>query len=136
MIWVGVIPAPTTPVAQDLALGKGYNRFQRTTTLQLRVKFMALDIFALAVIALLIAFGIWLIVLLGNFPGDIARKRNHPQAEAITALSWIGLITGIGWFIALVWAYYKPSTADSDLQQQLNDIQQQLQQLQAGGNKS
>jgi len=97
---------------------------------------MALDIFALVVIALLISFGIWLVVFLGNLPGDIARKRDHPQAEAIAALSWIGLITGIGWFIAMVWAYYRPSVTDSDLQQQLNDIQQQLQQLQAGGNKS
>jgi hypothetical protein len=47
---------------------------------------MVLDIFALVVIALLIAVVIWLVVLHGNMPGEIARKRNHPEAEAISAL--------------------------------------------------
>lgn len=95
---------------------------------------MALDIFALIVIALLISFVIWLVVFLGNMPGNIARKRNHPQVQAITALSWIGLITmGIGWFIAVVWAYYKPAASDSELQQQVENLESQLRQLQAGG---
>lgn len=101
---------------------------------------MALDIFALIVIALLIAIVIWLVVLLGNMPGDIARKRNHPQVAAITALGWIGVITmGIGWFVAMVWAYYipdNPDAADSDLQQRVNDLEIQLKQLQAGGSES
>ena len=99
---------------------------------------MFLDIFALVVIALLLGVVIWLVVLLGNMPGEIARKRNHPQAQAITALGWIGLITmGIGWFVAIVWAYYKPDpAADSDLQQRVNDLEDQLQQLQAGGGES
>jgi len=98
---------------------------------------MFLDIFALIVITMLIAVVIWLVVLLGNMPGDIARKRNHPQAAAITALGWIGLITmGIGWFVAMVWAYYKPGAADSDLQQRVKDLENQLQQIQAGGGES
>ena len=95
---------------------------------------MALDIFALIVIALLIGFVIWLVVFLRNMPGNIARSRNHPQVQAITALSWIGLITmGVGWFIAVVWDYYKPVAADSELQQQVQDLESQLRQLQVGG---
>ncbi|MBE9549726.1 MAG: DUF3302 domain-containing protein [Proteobacteria bacterium] len=95
---------------------------------------MILDIFALIVIALLLGFTIWLVVFLGNMPGNIARKRNHPQVQAITALSWIGLITmGLGWFIAVVWAYYKPAASDSELQQQVENLESQLRQLQAGG---
>ena len=98
---------------------------------------MFLDIFALVVIALLLGVVIWLVVLLGNMPGEIDRKHNHPQAQAITALGWIGLITmGLGWFIAIVWAYYKPDAADSDLQQRVNDLEDQLQQLQAEGGES
>ena len=54
---------------------------------------MVLDIFALVVIAVLISVVIWLVVLFGNLPGEIARKRKHPQADAITALGWIGLIS-------------------------------------------
>ena len=89
---------------------------------------MVLDIFALVVIALLIGVVIWLVVLLGNMPGDIARKRNHPQSDAISALGWIGLITmGLGWFIAIVWAYYQPPrTADSDLLQRIEALENQL----------
>ena len=105
---------------------------------------MALDIFALIVIALLIGVVIWLIVLLGNMPGDIARKRNHPQSQAISALGWIGLITmGLGWFIAIVWAYYKPETSDAveqdsenDLKQRIDELENQVKQMQAGGVES
>ena len=101
---------------------------------------MVLDIFALIVITLLIAVVIWLVVWLGNMPGNIARKRNHPQVAAITALGWIGLITmGVGWFVAMVWAYYlpdNPDAADSDLQERVNNLESQLKQLQAGGGES
>ena len=105
---------------------------------------MVLDIFALVVIALLIGVVIWLVVLLGNMPGDIARKRNHPQSQAISALGWIGLITmGLGWFIAIVWAYYKPETsaaveqdASKDLRQRIDDLENQLNQMQTGGVES
>jgi len=105
---------------------------------------MGLDIFALVVIVLLIAVVIWLVVLLGNMPGDIARKRNHPQASAISALGWIGIITmGLGWFIAIVWAYYKPETSaaveqdvEKDLRQRIDDLENQLNQMQAGGSES
>ncbi len=98
---------------------------------------MVLDIFALVVMLLLLGVVIWLVVLLGNMPGEIARKRNHPQTAAITALGGIGVITmGIGWFVAIVWAYYKPGAADTDLQQRVKDLEDQLQQLQAGGGES
>ena len=101
---------------------------------------MALDIFALVVIASLLAVVIWLVVLLGNMPGEIAKKRNHPQAAAITALGWIGLITmGVGWFLAMVWAYYIPGkqdAADSDLQERVSDLESQLKHLQAGERES
>lgn len=101
---------------------------------------MLLDIFALIVIVLLVGMVIWLVVLLGNMPGEIARKRNHSQADAISALGWIGLITmGVGWFIAIVWAYYRPPGSDfneSKLQQRINDLESQFEQLQAGRNES
>jgi hypothetical protein len=98
---------------------------------------MFLDIFALVVIALLLGVVIWLVVLLGNLPGEIARKRNHPQAEAITALGWIGLITiGVSWFVAIVWAYYKPDAANPDLQKRVEDLENRLRHGQASGGES
>ena len=109
-----------------------------------QVNIMVLDIFALVVIALLLGVVIWLVVLLGNMPGDIARKRNHPQSQAISALGWIGLITmGLGWFIAIVWAYYKPETSaaveqdtENDLRQRIADLESQLNHTQTGGSES
>jgi len=99
-----------------------------------------LDIFAMLVIILLIAVVIWLVVLLGSLPGNIARKRNHPQAEAISALGWIGIITmGLSWFVAITWAYYKPtsgSDSDETLEARVKDLENQLQQMKAGGGES
>ena len=98
---------------------------------------MFLDIFALIVIAILLGLVIWLVVFLGNMPGDIARKRNHPQSEAISALGWIGLITmGVGWFVAMVWAYYKPDASDSGLQKRVDEVEDQIRQLQEEGGES
>ena len=98
---------------------------------------MFLDIFALIVIAILLAAVIWLVVFLGNVPGDIARKRNHPQSEAISALGWIGLITmGLGWFVAMVWAYYKPDASDPGLQKRVDELEDQIRQLQKEGGES
>ena len=68
-----------------------------------------LDIFALLVLLVLAAavVGIW--VILGMLPGNIARKRNHPQAEAINVCGWWGVITlGILLPLAFIWAYTKP----------------------------
>lgn len=70
---------------------------------------MVLDIFALIVIGVLIAAVIWLVVLLGPIPGNVAHRRDHPQADAIRVLGWIGIATlGLAWLAALVWAYTKP----------------------------
>ena len=67
---------------------------------------MGLDIFALIVFGVLITVVIWLVVILGPIPGNIAKKRGHPQADAINVLGWIGMVTlGLAWPIALVWAY-------------------------------
>ena len=86
--------------------------------------------------AILLAVVIWLVVLLGSMPGNIAKKRGHPQTEAIQALGWIGIITlGISWFIAIAWAYTNPSgnsSADLDLDARIKAIEGQLEQLQSG----
>jgi len=100
---------------------------------------MVLDILALVVLGILLALVIWLVVLLGNMPGNIARKRNHPQAQAISALGWIGIITlGTGWLVAIVWAYYVPEKqqANDDLSERITSLENQLQKIQAGGGES
>jgi hypothetical protein len=71
---------------------------------------MILDVFALIVIGILIAVVIWLVVLLGPMPGKVARRRGHPQADAIGVLGWIGIVTlGPAWLVAFVWAHAMPA---------------------------
>jgi hypothetical protein len=53
------------------------------------------------VIAVLVA-GIYKI---HSLPGRIAEGRNHPQAQAITVCSVLGLLVFPLWMAALVWAY-------------------------------
>lgn len=70
---------------------------------------MGLDIFSLFVIGVIIALVIFLVVKIAPIPGHIARKRGHPQADAVMALGWVGIVTlGAAWPIALVWAYTRP----------------------------
>ena len=60
-----------------------------------------LTIFAWIVLATLFLAFVAAIVYLGSLPGNTACKRNHPQADAINAASWIGLaLGGVGynWF--------------------------------------
>jgi hypothetical protein len=61
------------------------------------------------ILILLALLGLWLFVEIGSLPGKTAKKRSHPQAEAINVLGWVGLLFGgVGWAVALVWAYTKP----------------------------
>jgi len=54
---------------------------------------------------------LWLYVQIAKFPGEKARERGHPQADAINVLGWVGPFLGlVGWVVALVWAYTTPVT--------------------------
>jgi len=91
-----------------------------------------LEIFALIVLFVLCAAAIWLIVLIGNIPGNMARAAGHPQAEAISLLAWVGLLTlGIAWFVALVWAKAKPMVPSVDLERRIRQLEDKLEQMEA-----
>ncbi len=67
------------------------------------------DIFAFLVFGVLLSAVVIIVVTLGQLPGQIAKKRNHPQAAAINVASWLGVATlGILWPFALIWAFLKP----------------------------
>ena len=90
------------------------------------------DIFAWIVLLVLAISAIVVIVVLGSLPGKIARRRNHPYAQAVTVAGWIGLVFIALWPVALIWAYVDipraaPAAADwNDLRQRLSRAESEL----------
>jgi Protein of unknown function (DUF3302) len=71
--------------------------------------FDALDAATFVVFGVLITLVVVIIVSLGQLPGQVARKRAHPQAAAISVAGWIGLAAGgVLWPLALIWAFLAP----------------------------
>jgi cyanate permease len=65
-----------------------------------------LDFAAWAVLIVLILSIAAVVVFLAMLPGMIARKRNHPWAQAVSVAGWVTLICGFAlWPGALIWAY-------------------------------
>lgn len=65
-------------------------------------------------IALAVLAGV-VVVKLGPLPGSIARRRGHPQADAIRVAGWIGIITlGVLWPLALIWSYTRSSIVPAE----------------------
>lgn len=63
-----------------------------------------LDIFSLIVLIVLLVAVVAVWVILGMLPGQIARSRNHPQADAINMCGWWGVFTmGILMPLAFIW---------------------------------
>jgi cytochrome b561 len=106
-----------------------------------------LTLIILCVVPVLLAYVIY---RLGRLPGEVARSRNHPQAEAINICGWMGVITLVLWPLALVWAYLKsdkPLTGGSaaevdnkalidklrEARQRLAALEDRLPQQRAGG---
>jgi hypothetical protein len=57
----------------------------------------------------LTAAGLCLLVFILGLPGRIAIARNHPEAEAVYLMGWVGFLAVVPWIQALAWAF-RPST--------------------------
>ena len=98
---------------------------------------MFFDIFAFVVFGVLFLAIVTAIVGLGSLPGNIARRRDHPQADAITAAGWVGIASlGILWPIAFVWAFLRPAnkavartSREGEESKQLTEVQDRLKAL-------
>jgi len=60
-------------------------------------------------LSFLVAIGLGFVVFLLGLPGRIAIARNHPEAEAVYMMGWIGFLAVVPWIQALGWAF-KPTT--------------------------
>ena len=71
-----------------------------------------LDILTFVVMFVLLTAVAVLVKVLGALPGEIARSRAHPQADAINVCGWLGILTlGVTWPVALIWAYTRSTSA-------------------------
>ncbi|MEO1089555.1 MAG: DUF3302 domain-containing protein [Pseudomonadota bacterium] len=64
-----------------------------------------------ALIVLAIAFFSVAMFVMG-LPGSIAKRRNHPHAEAVNLMGWVGFLAVVPWIHALIWAYHDGVTVD------------------------
>lgn len=65
-----------------------------------------LDVFAWIVLVVILLAAVVVFVVLARLPGQIAKKRGHPQAEAINVAGWLGLFFfGVIWALAIIWAF-------------------------------
>ena len=65
---------------------------------------------ALLFLLFFVVAGIAVAAGMAALPGWIAKRRAHPQANAINVCGWLGLPTGILWVVAIVWAYIDGDT--------------------------
>jgi hypothetical protein len=100
-----------------------------------------LDVFTFIVLGILLSAGLYVGFRLGALPGQLARQRGHPQADAINVAGWVGLLTlGLLWPIALIWAFTRPhatSAGEPELRQEVQSLSERVQALehQGGGHQ-
>ena len=96
-----------------------------------------LDVLTFVVLGVLLSAGLYAAFRLGALPGQIARQRGHPQADAINAAGWLGLLTlGLLWPLALIWALTRPraaSDAEPELRQEMQSLSGLVQALEEQG---
>ena len=77
-----------------------------------------LDLFALIVLIVIALSLLAAAVAAARLPGQIARSRQHPQAEAVAVAGWVGLLAGgVLWPVALIWAFSRPPASDKTLRE-------------------
>lgn len=65
-----------------------------------------IDVFAIVVLLVAVASAVGVFIILGMAPGYVARRRDHPWAQAVAVAGWVTLIFGfVLWPLAFIWAY-------------------------------
>ena len=57
-------------------------------------------------------FAFALVLFILGLPGRIAIARNHPDAEAVYLMGWVGFLAVIPWIQALIWAFKPTDVVD------------------------
>jgi hypothetical protein len=67
------------------------------------------DYVTFAAIFVIVAASLVAAIFILGLPGRIAIARNHPEADAIYAMGWVGFLAIVPWIQAFIWAF-KPTT--------------------------
>jgi hypothetical protein len=70
------------------------------------------DYLTLAALILLLLAVMGLVLFVMGLPGKIAIKRNHPHAEAVNVMGWMGFLAVVPWVHAFMWAFHDSVTID------------------------
>jgi hypothetical protein len=70
------------------------------------------DYLTFLVALLLIAAFLTVAVLVLGLPGRIAIARNHPDADAINIMGWLGFLAVVPWMQAFMWAFKPTNVVD------------------------
>ncbi|TWU17026.1 DUF3302 domain-containing protein [Allorhodopirellula heiligendammensis] len=70
------------------------------------------DYLTFAAILTIVAGVLTVMCLILGLPGRIARKRNHPDADAIYVMGWLGFLGGVSWIQAFLWAFKPTEVVD------------------------
>jgi hypothetical protein len=101
---------------------------------------MFLDYFALTIVLVVIVAVFYTFIYIHDIPYNEAKKRNHPQKEAIHVACWLSLFTLHAiWPIVFIWSITKPKplevavsgkgVGDPDLSRRLALLEDRLQKL-------
>src|SRR5271168_615113 len=66
------------------------------------------DYVTFAAISVMVLSGLGLAVFVLGLPGRIAIARNHPEADAVNLMGWVGFVAIVPSIQALIWAF-KPT---------------------------
>ena len=98
-----------------------------------------LDLLTFVVLGVLLSTGLYVAFRLGALPGQIARRRGHPQADAINVAGWVGLLAlGLLWPLTLIWAFTRPpraSEAEPEPHREVQSLSKRVQDLEEQGRR-
>lgn len=70
------------------------------------------DYIALGSLSLIGCSFLLIVIFILGLPGRIAIARNHPEADAVYTMGWLGFLGVLPWIQALIWAFKPTEVVD------------------------
>lgn len=70
------------------------------------------DYIALASLGIMGLSALLVVIFILGLPGRIAIARNHPEADAVYTMGWLGFLGVVPWIRALIWALKPTDVVD------------------------